>query len=462
MKQKLQLYVFMLLVHVSVGAWQRLAVKYGQTVHLKCPITDAHLTNVEWKNPDGFIMFFSHNKGEETLKDKRHNIIKLSKSEFTISISSVTFRDGGIYTCSQYGQHLTEKKVEVTVIGHPKMNVAKHEGRTVVKCTAEGNNHPPQIYWKFNNGPEFQAQAQVLHEDKTYVSMDTMTIIPPNRRVTVKCLVRHPALHSQPLMNFVKIGRDAKSPYSTTTSSLTEHPSEPTGVMRTSSRSRTTDVTGATSDHPIRLSTSPATGSTVSTTGSPLSTSDDSGTSSLSTRRRNDSDSNATSTSSWISVAKTTEESTSQNQTERNRTVSSNNPKMQAGTTGSSWLLVFLVTFLILCLLVVVIFFAIKLRRAHIVWKRVFIVAENEDSDPSEDSSKSKTSQEERNTQGQRRRGLFNTAFTPYVIEEPTVITSVINTAAMTALECENKEHTSQSQTLGQTSDKCKIKETEL
>lgn len=36
----------------------------------------------------------------------------------------------------------------------------------------------------------------------------------------------------------------------------------------------------------------------------------------------------------------------------------------------------------------------------------VFIVTENEDSDPSEDSSKSKSSQEEKNSQGQRRRGM--------------------------------------------------------
>ncbi len=35
----------------------------------------------------------------------------------------------------------------------------------------------------------------------------------------------------------------------------------------------------------------------------------------------------------------------------------------------------------------------------------VFIVTENEDSDPSEESSKSKSSQEEKNSQGQRRRG---------------------------------------------------------
>lgn len=51
------------------------------------------------------------------LKSKRYSINKLSESEFTISIANVTFKDGGIYTCTQYGNHPTETKVELTVLG---------------------------------------------------------------------------------------------------------------------------------------------------------------------------------------------------------------------------------------------------------------------------------------------------------------------------------------------------------
>lgn len=58
--------------------------------------------------------------------------------------------------------------------------------------------------------------------------------------------------------------------------------------------------------------------------------------------------------------------------------------------------------------------------------------------------------------------GLFNTAFTQYVAEKPTVITSVINTAAMAATDSVNREQASQPQILGQTSAQCNIKETEL
>uniref|UniRef100_UPI0037E797B7 cytotoxic and regulatory T-cell molecule isoform X2 n=1 Tax=Semicossyphus pulcher TaxID=241346 RepID=UPI0037E797B7 len=474
MGQKLQLSVFMVLVQVSLAVQEQMTIKQGHTVNLSCSITNAHRTKVEWRNPEGYVMFFSHNKGDEcnfsqnnkTLKDKRYTIIKLSKSEFTVSISNVTFKDGGSYTCTQYGSPPTVKKVEVTVLGLPKMSVAKHEGKSVVKCTAEGTRYAPQIFWKLNNGPEIQAYADIVHEDKKYVSMDMLTVDPLGKRVTVKCLIRHPALHSQPLMNFVKIGRKDKFYRTTTTNSPTARPPGSPEVLRTTSWSRITTrvVSPTSSESSVRLSTFPVTVPTgfplspVPSTDSHLSATADSRASVSSvTTRRNETVSNATSTADWISVAQTTEEITSFNSTDGNTTGSFNNPKMQAGAVGSSSLLVFLVTFLILCLLVVVIFFTIKLRRAHLAWKR-----ENEDSDPSEESSKSKSSQEEKSTQGQRRRGLFNTAFTQYVVEEPTVITSVINTTAMATTESLNKEQTSQRQTLGQTSAKCDIKETEL
>lgn len=51
------------------------------------------------------------------LRSKRYSVNKLSESEFTISISNVTFKDGGNYTCSQYGDHTTETIVELTVLG---------------------------------------------------------------------------------------------------------------------------------------------------------------------------------------------------------------------------------------------------------------------------------------------------------------------------------------------------------
>ncbi|XP_061904264.1 cytotoxic and regulatory T-cell molecule isoform X1 [Entelurus aequoreus] len=215
MEVKLKLGIFLALTHVSLAVWQRVTVMKGQTVRLACSISNAHKQHIDWKNPDGYSMFFNPNKA---LKDKRYSISKLTESQFAISISNVSFKDGGNYTCSQYGHHITEKKVELTVLGVPKMRVTKHDGMFVIQCTAEGNHFPPQISWKFDYGPEFLGNAQAKYKGKKYVSMDMVHLQSVNTRVAVKCIVRHPCLHLQPLMNFVKIGKYL--PGSTTTKNL--------------------------------------------------------------------------------------------------------------------------------------------------------------------------------------------------------------------------------------------------
>uniref|UniRef100_A0A3Q1EEZ6 Ig-like domain-containing protein n=1 Tax=Acanthochromis polyacanthus TaxID=80966 RepID=A0A3Q1EEZ6_9TELE len=202
------------LIAVSLAVWQRVTVKKGQTLSLSCPITNAHKSHVDWKNPEGYIMFFNE---EQALKDKRYSINKFSESEFSISISSVTFKDGGNYTCSHFDHPMTEKIFEVTVLDYPKMTVTRHDGKIVIKCVAEGNLSPPNISWKFDKDPEFYGDVHFRHEDKKYVSQAMLHIFPPEKRVSVKCLVRHPALHSQPLMDFVNVGRNSKRRHHTTT-----------------------------------------------------------------------------------------------------------------------------------------------------------------------------------------------------------------------------------------------------
>uniref|UniRef100_A0A3Q3WGC9 Ig-like domain-containing protein n=1 Tax=Mola mola TaxID=94237 RepID=A0A3Q3WGC9_MOLML len=231
MEQKLQLCVFMLHIQASLALWQRMTVMKGQTVLISCPITNALQTNVEWKNPEGYILFFKHSNG---LKSKRHRIHKLSESEFTVSISSVTFKDGGNYTCSEYSHPMTEKTVELTVLDQPKMKKTKHQGRFDIKCTAEGNHYPSQIFWKLNHGPEILAHPQVLREDKKYISSAILSIQSVENGVTVTCLVRHPNLHTRPLMDFVKVKENSKKSHNEF-SSPTAQPQQSTGPQRTTS-----------------------------------------------------------------------------------------------------------------------------------------------------------------------------------------------------------------------------------
>uniref|UniRef100_A0A3B4Z0X1 Cytotoxic and regulatory T cell molecule n=1 Tax=Stegastes partitus TaxID=144197 RepID=A0A3B4Z0X1_9TELE len=207
MEVKLQFSVFMLLIQASLAVWQRVTVMKGQVLTLTCPITDAHKSHVEWRNSEGLHMFFNNHKA---IKDKRYSIIKLSETEFSVSISNVTFKDGGIYRCLHYTHPTTEKKVEVTVIGRPTSSATLHDGKIVTKCTAEANYPPPSISWQFDQGPEFDAHVQVHHEGKKYISVGMINVVQPKEGFSLKCLVRHPALHSQHLLDFTEIGKDCE------------------------------------------------------------------------------------------------------------------------------------------------------------------------------------------------------------------------------------------------------------
>ena len=56
----------------------------------------------------------------------------------------------------------------------------------------------------------YLAQPQYLLDKNTYSSLDILHVQSYKRRVTLKCIVRHPALHNSSLMNFVKIGQNRK------------------------------------------------------------------------------------------------------------------------------------------------------------------------------------------------------------------------------------------------------------
>ncbi len=46
--------------------------------------------------------------------------------------------------------------------GQPKVTSAQHEGRFEIRCTAEGNYSPPQIWWKLDHGPEILGKLVTL------------------------------------------------------------------------------------------------------------------------------------------------------------------------------------------------------------------------------------------------------------------------------------------------------------
>ncbi|KAJ3589099.1 hypothetical protein NHX12_009947 [Muraenolepis orangiensis] len=302
----LQLSLLTLVTNSCLAMLTSMTIIQGSTLTLNCPLGDAR--NVEWKNPRGEVM------------DKRNSIETLSSRLFEISVTDVTFKDGGNYTCSQYGHgDVVEKVVAVTVLA----------------------NKISQTTWTPSPVDEPQGSTDSL------------------RRTT--------------------IGRTDQSTKDT--------------LMATYSTEASPEAT----------SLEATAGNTASSTGI-----------------RRDSMSVAYAPANEFTEMNITQE-TSHNSTKGNGTRSNleERENQRGHQKHASWL-IFLVTCLIVALSVVVLFLAIKLRRAHIHWKR-----ENEDSDQSSESHKTKSSDEEKRWPGQKCRGIFNIVFTKYAVEEPTGVSNI-------------------------------------
>lgn len=58
---------FLSLLPVSLAKWQHVTAVTGQTVYLRCPMTGARETSMDWQNPEGYTIFFKKISGEGSL-----------------------------------------------------------------------------------------------------------------------------------------------------------------------------------------------------------------------------------------------------------------------------------------------------------------------------------------------------------------------------------------------------------
>lgn len=45
------------------------------------------------------------------------------------------------------------------ITGLPKIEMAKYNDKTIIKCSAEANGHPPELSWQIS-GVEFEGKLQ--------------------------------------------------------------------------------------------------------------------------------------------------------------------------------------------------------------------------------------------------------------------------------------------------------------
>ncbi|XP_026129572.1 cytotoxic and regulatory T-cell molecule-like isoform X2 [Carassius auratus] len=387
-------FVIHTLMLIIGGIRECLAKKYltvaeGDTLVLKCPrINFSENGHVEWRNPQGHLLFFNKHKA---LKDARSSIFALNDYEYTLHLSNISLNDEGVYKCLLYGNRVTTKRFKVKVLGMPKIEMAEYNEKTIIKCSAEANGQPPELTWQIN-GVEFEALPNTLRQERSNRSLavSVLTVKTHIRTATVMCLAKHSAFPKQ-LIHFVTIENHSVTASTTTHSSTRDKLKTDTMITATSAPVISSTAHMELSSIPVSTEVLPRDVTTSSSIQEEHSTAKDI---SLITHNINSSESN--STDQFL-----------------NTTTTKSELGQQLRRDESSPLLILLVTCLVICLLIVVIFFLIRLQKAHSAWKK-----ENEESDQSVESSKSKSSHEEKQAQQRRRQGFWNSNFTEYKVEE--------------------------------------------
>ncbi|XP_051972801.1 cytotoxic and regulatory T-cell molecule-like isoform X2 [Xyrauchen texanus] len=440
-KQSIVIHIFMLIVGGRVcSAVKQLIVTEGDILVLKCLWKNSsEKVHLEWRNPQGYIMFFNTHR---VLRDPRSNVFTLNDSEYTVHVSNVTLKDEGVYKCVQYEDKVIIKKYKVKVLGTPKIEMAKHGDKTIIQCSTESNGHPPELSWVLS-GVEIEAQPNTLwhYGSNRSVAVSVLKIKTHIRQATVKCLAKYQAL-PKPLENIITIGNDA------VTASISSFFST-RDILKTETKIKVTSAPVFSSTAHMELSSNSESNEVFSTGESPKSdsTQEDISTAteiSLITHSRNLSESNST---EGLQTKNGSSDSTQGFGIEIEGEKDNRNAQKY-----SSPLLVLLVTCLIFCLLIVVIFFVTRLLKAHIAWKK-----ENEESDQSQESNKSKSSHEDKQSKERRRQGFWNSNFTEYRVEETSQNEAKSNATVDVITETEDSSRTACS-TLGAA---C-VKETEL
>ncbi|TSK16161.1 Heat shock cognate 71 kDa protein [Bagarius yarrelli] len=237
-------------------ALKQISVVQGTTLTLTCRLGKSIKSDkLEWRNPEGFILFFNKKKG---LKDKRTELVSLTDSKFSVRMTNIQFKDEGVYKCIHYN-HLTssEKKYKVIVIGAPKVEKYEQDGKTMLKCSASANEHPPKLSWLLDNGLEIEAYPyyEFKNKDNKYTAVSQLSVKIPEKRVSVKCLVRHSALYGSKLETFIHLGnqnQDASTLSTTVGSTATTVISTlftSTGFTESHSELETTKTTGNDDTH---------------------------------------------------------------------------------------------------------------------------------------------------------------------------------------------------------------------
>uniref|UniRef100_A0A8D1X2X4 Ig-like domain-containing protein n=1 Tax=Sus scrofa TaxID=9823 RepID=A0A8D1X2X4_PIG len=321
---------------------ETITVEEGQRLTLNCSVAQTENTFLQWLDPSGFTIYFNEHPA---LKNSKYQLLHHSSNELSIIVWNVTQQDEGVYKCLHYSSSVRTKEVKVIVIATPVMPtlevsvIRRQDGEHVIlKCSTVRSKPPPQITWLL--GDDMELYGETHHEFETdgkkCNTTSTLRVHTYGKNSTVDCIIRHKGMPGRKLVAPFRF-EDLVTDQQTASDALrtsplsSQDPQQPTSTVAVVEESRTSEID------------------------------------------------------------KEEEEQTTQGSyfiTEANR--------QYVGLTRkkSGILLLTLVSFLIFILFIIVQLFIMKLRKAHVIWKK-----ENEISEYTLESYRSRSNNEETSSQ---------------------------------------------------------------
>ncbi|XP_053515458.1 cytotoxic and regulatory T-cell molecule isoform X2 [Artibeus jamaicensis] len=185
---------------------ETVTVEQGQPVALHCADERAGPAALQWLAPSGFTIFLNE---LPALKNTKYQLLRHSSNQLSISLQNATPQDEGTYKCLQYGDSVRTKEVKVIVLATPfestlEASVLRTQNReeyVILNCSTTRSKPPPQITWHLGSGVELYGEtSHRCDADGKYNSSSTLRVRAYGPDSTVNCIVRHPGLQGRRLV----------------------------------------------------------------------------------------------------------------------------------------------------------------------------------------------------------------------------------------------------------------------
>lgn len=186
---------------------ETITVEEGQTLTLNCVVSQANSTSLQWIAPSGFTIFLNEHPA---LKNSKYRLLHHSSHQLSISVPNVTQEDEGVYKCLQYSSSVRTKDVKVIVLATPvepvlEASVTRMQNGdeyVTLNCSTIRSKPPPRITWLIGNNIEIHGEIHKKCESdgKKCNSTSTLTVRTHAKNSTVDCIIRHKGLQGRKLV----------------------------------------------------------------------------------------------------------------------------------------------------------------------------------------------------------------------------------------------------------------------